>query len=318
MRKFWPKLWLSVALILIISSTAVATPTHVTPGNKGTESTTSHTYNPGHIWLVVGSSNAGDISSGGRYHDRCASTRCFPGNGGDWALDINSTANDPTLLYVDMYGYSSGGVGVDLRRDITITAMAKAPGNYRTGYGSDPACAWQEYQITAAYTGNDGKPYTAQVGSVFLAHQKFDYKVDTSINWNASRGTGYGGTIRYINGVKVGTVYPDADKTSASYGKLSCSTGDHTHIEFLSKHGFGRAWEWHSDEGPDGYSEIQAQPTDLNIAKEYSDHLHYPSSYEPPTSNENGDKVTPGVWLGNLGGSSTSPYMEDNPNSADH
>jgi hypothetical protein len=281
-------LGLALFYALAIVTFVRANTTHVTAGTGGTHSSGSHSINPGHIQATVGLPHSGSISSGGRYHDSCAGSACYPAFGGDYAQDIAAAGGTDTKLYPNYNGVGlSPNPNVDLDRNIVI--KAKVLDQQGTG-----ACQYQKYAVLATYWGVDGVQYVEKsIAYLWLMHQTgWVYSVNDIIPTNASYGIpGHSGTVSWINGIKVSDVYS---------GGGSCSTGSHTHAEAFNRHAWGGQIEWHSGSGPDGFSGLTC----------CSDHIHYGSGYNHGAAD---DSATIGNDLWYVGGGRTEFRMMDNP-----
>ncbi len=311
-----------IAVLIILSSMVLAAvafanaSTHWTTGTGGTHSTGSHPSNPGHLWAAVKADHTGSITSGGRFHDGCGttSTDCFGAfSGSDWALDIGGGGGTTAKLYLDITALGSGASPApDNNRNMAVYAYVAAQGNFRSDPVGRPACNWQKLDILASYYDSAGNPYLGKViGHMWIAHLgTFTNAVGTTITTNVSKPNTFGGTgtIWYVDGVSLGTIYNGGDVVGGSGGR--CSTGAHTHVEFLSDHAWGSEYEWHSSAGPDSYGGLSGVST----------HIHGTAGgtwvlYNPVAA----DSVTQGTSiLGHYGGDKTLFYMRDNPNNGSH
>lgn len=306
--------------LLVLVSLAAASPTHWTTGTGGSESPTSHTNNPGHLWVVVKADHSGAITSGGRFHDRCVGSACqgaVSSWAADWALDIGGGGGQQAKLYLDLDGFAAGASPTpDNNRNMAVYAIARETGNFRNDPVNRPACSWQKFDIMVTYyDAANNKIGDRLAGRMWVAHITPKLAKDTPIPTGPSRQNPNGsGLIYYVNGVDLGIVYNNGDRNPATGQLYSdyCSSGPHTHVEFFSSHNWGGEYEWHSSQGPDGYNGLG------------NDHIHYGSSVTP-SGNTNyttplvTDSVTQGVTvLGKIGGNTTSFYMMNNLNTGDH
>jgi hypothetical protein len=158
-----------------------------------------------------------------------------------------------------------------------------------------------DFEILATYYGVNGTLYfEKRIGELRIAHVTpssslyVGYKIPPNASYPNPDGSG---TVYWLNGATVGTIYNMADS-----GSPKCSDGPHTHLEFYSSHAWGLTYEWHSSGGPDSYHGLWFNP----------DHIHS-SSYGGGS-----DSVSQGQILGFVGGGSTLPWMYDNPNHSGH
>lgn len=281
-----------VAVVLSSVLTAVAGNSHNTSGTTGTHSSGSHTNNPVHLWVWVGSPGAVAVESGGRFHDNCGTTSCGSALGGDWALDVGLNGGSANRLYLGYGGWGSGGVTPDNNRTITLEARAVTTGNFRSPARS--ACQWQQLEILASYWDTGGVFYQDRVvGYVWFAHLTSWWLGDGArLFANASLTNPYGtGTVRTVSGIRIADVY-DGKDTLAN----SCSSGSHSHVEVFSTHAWGLEYEWHSASGPDGYNALAG----------ISNHVHFTYPFTA-------DSVSAGQNVGAVGGGTTNFWMRDNP-----
>ncbi|MGE5674401.1 MAG: hypothetical protein ACM3XM_11000 [Mycobacterium leprae] len=288
-----------LASVLLFQTLAWASQTHVTSGSGGQEAPDTHYLNPAHIILTVGADHSGNVTSGGREHDYNSTTQqWYLPHSGDWAMDINLLGS--SSLYVDYGGYYADqySVGVDHSKNIRIYAEAKA-----TATTGGAACYYQQYDIKVDFTDRSGiehKGSTAGfIGTIWVNHLSFSRPSGGTIETpSATWTTEAGGVVQRLWGASIGSVYN---------GTGACSGGAHSHLEFLSKHVKGMALEWHSKDSPPGPDAYMSMPPVTN-------HVHQGTG----TYEDSGDSVTATQTVGNLGGASTSFWMQDNPYSDNH
>ncbi len=320
--------FVAAAPLLTSPRPTLAYTTHVTSGTGGAHNP-SHSLNPGHLWALVKAPTSsaddapgppygtGGVSSGGRYHDQCAGADyvcagAVPVAMGDFAMDIAADgdfgdAGTKAYIYVDFAGYGTANnpTPPDLSKDITITAIV-LPGGDVCGDGSGQ---YRKYEIHMAYTDINGAAVNASVGWVAYMHVTNwnpAYPVGYTITPTGHRSTGVGsGMIHYLNGSRLGDIHPGATG--------NCNTGSHLHLEFYSYHSYGRDYEWHGGDGPDGY--LEPNP----------DHKHVSGVAVPVLVPQLGayadrrDETTKGTtFVGLIGGDSTLFRMSDNPYESDH
>lgn len=306
---------------------AQAAATHLTNGTGGYHYMTSHNNNnPGHVWILVKAPTSsfdenpgppwgdGGVSSGGRYHDNCSSDSVcsdgVPGTGGDFSMDIGRDADygdagTKAYLYLDYAGYGqlnslTPPKLTDPSKPLTISAYVESEGDV-CGSGDG---LYRKYQIWVDYTDVNNQAKHVNVGWVVYMHLSnwnTAYPVGTTITWNASRPSGSGADIRYINGSLLGNIY------YGSFPNPSCNSGGHVHVEFYSHHSYGRDYEWHS-EGPDGYLEPTTHKHTAGVA--YPDGVDYDNRRDVTTKGS--------TFIGLVGGDSTLFRMTDNPYESDH
>ena len=276
-----------------------STTSHWTSGTSGTHTAGSHSLNPGHIWLAIGADHTSPITSGGRYHDLCLGVPCAP-NGGDYAMDIGNPdpsnvgqLNWPSKLYVNYAGWGADpNPAVNNNMSISISAKMVA----QSGSGD---CQLQKFDIRVSYWGTNGTFYSNLVmGELWVMHlDAWVYGLNAQVSANASMPNPYGtGTVSYINGIQIGQLYDGPFS-------MSCNTGRHSHLEFLSNHAWGYQEEWHSCLGPDYYT----NPT----------HSHT-TGCSPSNGYNTTDSVGVGAAVSFLGGGTTSYFINDNQYAGDH
>lgn len=320
----------AVVCVLLLTGLANAHSFHWTSGTAGTHTASSHTNNPGHLSVVLKSPSTGQISSGGVFHDGCTSTSCkgaWASWAGDWALDISAAGGTPVNLNLDIDGWATGGDPVvNPNAPMSVWAVAGPIGNFRSdqGLAYDPACDWQQFDIKASYVGTNGTPAeNRQIGSVWFAHIDRDslvYAPGTIINTNlASKQNPNGtGTIQYLTGRTIGVLY-DGEGTVPGKTGYVCSSGPHLHLEGVNAHSWGNLMEWHSQSGPDGYSQ-------LGLSNPY--HVHAGTQQVVDASGQ----TVPGyrsplvvdsviqdmITIAKFGAGTTSFKLSDNPLTTDH
>lgn len=253
---------LGVVAILVGFVRVQASESHIQAGYTETETFDGATHasaNPAHMWVQVKAANSGTVSSGGRFHD-CADLSnpadgiddiCSAAHGGDWSIDIAATGT--TYLAIDYGGHGFGGTYVDHNYDITLIGKITGEGNWQAGRA---ACFWKEITILATWRGVDNVQHTQlPIGWVLLGHQSnWVYSgigaiIPAGVHHQLPPTVGPG-WVHTVN-VPFSTVYPGPD-TGDDQGRNKCSSGAHTHQEFRSNHGIGKAYEWHGS-GPEAF-----------------------------------------------------------------
>lgn len=171
-------------------------------------------------------------------------------------------------------------------------------------------CAYQKVAILATWTNEASQTRTDKtIGYVWFAHlSDWQYNpgdvIDTLAEGMTTRANPNGsGTIYYIPGV--------------NFGKLQnvthCGGGAHVHMEFFSRHDYGRIYEYHSN--------VFFDTSSCDGWGANADHIH--CSNTGYTTESGGDKTydpSDGSQrrLGLVGGSSYSYHVADDPFIGDH